>query len=70
MTPTTLDFLGNYSDAIDGCPFVLDQVADTTLQQNKLVVLMLGATESTIDNGNNKFSGTRPRSFISYPSNL
>ena len=25
MTPTTLDFLGNYADAVYSCPFVIDE---------------------------------------------
>ena len=28
MTPTTLDFLGNYTDAVDGCPYVIDEGFD------------------------------------------
>ena len=45
MTPTTLDFLGNYSDAIDGCPFVIDQQQNANGTHRRPVVYMPGAAE-------------------------
>ena len=69
MTPTTLDFLANYSDAIDGCPFVIDQATNADGTSNRRpIVFMPGATETRA--ADNLSESTRPRSFISYPSNL
>ena len=45
MTPTTLDFLGNYNDAVDACPFVLDSSADRADEQDRLVVYKPGIGE-------------------------
>ena len=28
VTPTTLDFVGNYTDAVDACPYVIDEGDD------------------------------------------
>ena len=69
VTPTTLDFLGNYSDGIEGCFFVIDQQQNADGQINRRpVVYMHGATETRA--ADNLYEGTRPRSFISYPSNV
>ena len=38
MTPTTLDFLGNYLDAIDGCPFVIDEQQNTNGTNRRPVI--------------------------------
>ena len=63
-----MTFLRNYSDDIDGCFFVIDQQqnADGTTNRRP-VVFMLGASEKLADIAS---VGTRPRSFISYPSNV
>ena len=68
MTPTTLDFLSKYSDATVGCPFVIDQATNADGTSNRRpAVFMPGASETLADNAS---AGTRPRSFISYPSNV
>ena len=65
-TPTTDDFLGNYPDAIDGCPFVIDLQQDAA--GRRPVVYMPGASETAA--AVDKFEGAHQRSFISYPSNV
>ena len=68
MTPIALDFLDSYADAVDDCPYVIDQGANANNPLNvRPVVYEAGATETLPDNAT---VGTRPRSFISFPSNV
>ena len=64
MTPTTLDFLGNCTDGVYSCPYVIDDGNEGT-EGRRPIVYASGTTE-TITAG--KSSGTRPRAFVSYPS--
>ena len=45
MTHTTLDFIGKYSDVIDGCPFVIDEQQNTngTHRRPVIYIYMPGA---------------------------
>ena len=63
MTPTTLDYLANYADAVDRMPFVIDTVAATGLIGSLTpAAVELAPTAAA--------AGTRPTSYISYPSNV
>ena len=67
MTPLALDFLGNYTDAVDGCQFVIDEQQNADGRTNcRLVVYMPGATETVSQQA--KSTATCPRSFVSFPS--
>ena len=48
--------------------FVIDQQQDASNTGRRPVVFMPGASETAA--AADKFEGTRPRSFISYPSNV
>ena len=49
MTPTTLDFLGNYADAVYANPFVLDEASNNGEPYNRRpVVYMPGAIQETM----------------------
>jgi hypothetical protein len=76
MTPTTLDYLGDYRDGIDMIPY---QIGRSTAG-NRLVCLTPNAALArpgavpvgAVDNNvlNNALRGTAPQSFISYPNNV
>ena len=67
MTPTTLDFLGNYADGVDSFPYVLDVGGDETIVTFKPAAFGLGSTESLT--GTNVL-GTRPKAFFSLLNNI
>jgi hypothetical protein len=59
MTPTALDYLAHYTDAVYKMPF---QIAANTTNNNTVAALVPGAAEA--DNT------TRPQSFLSFPNNV
>ena len=63
MTPTTLDYLANYADAVDRMPFVIDTIAATGL---------VGALAPAADElaPTAVAAGRRPTSYVSYPSKV
>ena len=68
MTPTTLDYLANYADVVDAMPFTIDAVVG----QPYAGVFAPAAAEhdvGAVGAGANA-QGTRPTSYISYPSNV
>ena len=67
MTPTTLDFLGNCTDAVDACPYVIDQGTNANGSNARTVLYEPGAAEALTDNVS---LGTHPTSCVSYPSNV
>jgi hypothetical protein len=71
MTPTTLDYLGDYRDGVDMIDY---QIARSTAG-NRLVCLTPGANLAVPGALSNPavagdFTGTAPQSFISYPNNV
>ena len=68
MTPTTLDFLGNYTDAVDAFNYVID-AGDDSAEQNLRPVVWVPGPNETLPIAD-KFEGTRPRLFVSQPSNV
>jgi len=74
MTPTTLDYLGDYRDGIDMIPY---QIGRSTVD-NRLVCLTPNAAldipgalaGNTVGNIVTALTGTAPQSFISYPNNV
>ena len=67
MTPTTLDFLRNYTEAVDGCPYVIDEQQNADGRKGRRpVVYTPGATERMATDAS--FEGARPRSFVSFPN--
>ena len=62
MTPTALDYLANYEDAVQQMEFQIDATEAGT----NPIVYHPGAAET--EPGTGAFIGTRPLNFISYPN--
>ena len=63
MSPTTLDYLANYADAVDAMPYTIDVVANSGFAG----VFTPGAAEQA---ATATTVGGQPTSWISYPSNV
>ena len=66
MTPTTLDFLANYEDAVKRQEFQIDAIAGGA--NPRPVIYVPGNAEGAPAGGKN-FNGTRPFSYTSYQNN-
>ena len=66
MTPTTLDFLGNYRDGVYPLPFVLDTL---NLGAGQLLPQYRVLGNADVAGAAQERNGTRTRAFYSYPSN-
>ena len=66
-TPTTLDFLGNYNDAVDACSFVTVEGTEPNADMQPAVFVPGTGESKPLDA---KFSGARPRSSVSYRNNV
>jgi hypothetical protein len=66
MTPTALDFLANYEDAVNRQEFQLDATAAAGLGQITPIVYFPGNAEAAPA----AFDGTRTYSYTSYPNNV
>jgi hypothetical protein len=67
MTPTALDFLANYEDAVKRNDFQIDLNSNGGI--TRPLVLTPDAAEAYPVDGNG-FYGTRPYSYTSYPNNV
>ena len=74
MTPTTLDYLGDYRDGIDMIPY---QIGRSTADDRLVCLTPAAALQvpgalagNTLANINAGLTGTAPQSFISYPNNV
>ena len=69
LTPTTLDYLGNYGDALDRMPYQIQRAQHLggALNTSRLAVMDLGAP-GAVRNG--EFRGTSTQCFLSYPNNV
>ncbi|MFM7983354.1 MAG: hypothetical protein ACKPKO_28930, partial [Candidatus Fonsibacter sp.] len=69
MTPTALDFLANYEDAVKRQEFQIDATAAGGPAQNRPIVYFPGAQEQAPADAN-AFNGARPYSYTSYQNNV
>ena len=67
MTPTALDFLANYEDAVKRQEFQIDAIA---AGGNPRPVIYLPGAADGAPAGDNNFSAARPFSYTSYPNNV
>ena len=67
--PTTLDYLGNYGDALDSMPYQIQRAQNAAgpLNTSRLAVMDLGAPRA-VPNG--EFRGTSSQCFLSYPNTV
>jgi hypothetical protein len=77
MTPTTLDYLANYSDAVQPMPYQLALRGDATTGANPRPVVFSVANDATETNPPNwandtpgVFSGTKTQTFLSSNNNV
>ena len=68
MTPTALDFLANYEDAVRRQEFQIDATAAGGAAQNRPIVYFPGAAEQ--GPAANQFNETRQFSYTSYQNNV
>ena len=69
MTPTGLDYLGDYRDGVDTMPFQLDIPSNTTPANFRPVVYLQG--NANIDPANDAvLNGRRPISYVSHANNV
>ena len=79
MTPTGLDYLGDYRDGVDLQNFCIDQVQNAAGPGNRLVVFNVTTDGSGLETKaadlpdgagevRSAFSGTRAQTFVSYPN--
>ena len=63
MTPTRIDFLGSYNDAVDACPYVIDSCLLPASGSVKTpYVYDVGTGE--VNPSSDKLEGTRPGLWI------
>jgi len=67
MTPTTLDYLGDYRDGVQQMPHYIIASPDASTPVHRPIVMIPGTTLTLP--GNNAYAGTAPQAFISYPDN-
>ena len=68
MTPTGLDYLGDYRDGVDTMPFQLDIPPNATVANWRPVVYTQGTTNTNPPDAG--WNGTRPISYISHANNV
>ena len=68
MTPTALDYLANYEDAVKQMEFQIDAIAAG--QPNVRPIIYYPGVAETAPADNASFNGTRPTSYTSYPNNV
>ncbi|MFM7987021.1 MAG: phage major capsid domain-containing protein, partial [Candidatus Fonsibacter sp.] len=69
LTPTALDFLANYEDAVKRQEFQIDATAAAGAAQNRSIVYFPGAVERGPAD-DNAVNGARPFSYASYQNNV